>query len=258
MRPIVLTRQKGGINRQQVVGSPPNSTLYDLLNGYLYNGERYVARPGSRATHSVPGTKGLAVFRGALVVFSHEVTAVPAGVTCEVLAHPTDSTATLDSIRFVAPFLGYLYVVARFSDGAIFHYWLRGEDAWEANTVYQLGDLVQPTTANGLVYQANRQGDPYPLWAPNVARAVSDTIEPTTPDGYYYVVNQVAGTNPRSGATEPDWNDSEGALTYEGTDTGDGSTGGTGPIDPADDGLPSDVTDRYGGGGVGGRDYQRQ
>lgn len=241
MARIVLNAIKGGIDRQRTEGSPSPNVLFDLLNGYRNAAGKLVSRQGTRAIYSLPAgaTKGFCVFNEEFVVFSHEPQTVPAGVVCEVLVHPTDPTLAIERIHFAGPFLRFLYVVAEFTDGAVFHYWLRSADTWTENTPYTLGFTVQPTVPNGFVYVATRLGDPRPLWAPNVARTVGDEIEPTTPDGFYYEVVDTIGTTPRSGATEPDWNAEDGALTIEDVDTGPpapptptGPTGGTQNPDP--------------------------
>lgn len=216
-RPLLLTQTKGGINRQQVVGSPPAGTLYDCLNTYVENGQVYLARQGTRATHDLPvgATKGLCAFNGEFVVFSGEPQTVPAGVNCEVLNHPTIPGLSVSKIHFAGPFLRFLYVVAEFVDGNIYHYWLRGAEEWEPSRAYSLGFLVEPTVENGFVYRAGRLNDAFPLWAPNVLRALTDKIEPTVTDGFYYEVVNVIGTSPRSGATEPTWKAEDGAITVE-------------------------------------------
>lgn len=217
MARIVLNAIKGGIDRQREKGSPSPNVLFDLLNGYRNNAAKLVSRQGSRATHALPAdvTKGFCVFNEGFVVFSHTPQTVPAGVTCEVLIHPTAPGLPLRQIYFAGPFLRFLYVVAEFVGGDIFHFWLRGADTWTENTAYRLGFGVQPTAPNGFVYVAGRLNDAFPVWAPNVLRTVGDQIEPTTPDGFYYEAVSTAGSNPRSGTVEPIWNAEDGALTVE-------------------------------------------
>lgn len=241
MARIILNAIKGGIDRQRIAGSPSPQVLYDFLNGYRNNAGKLVSRPGTPALHNLPegATKGFCVFNTLFVVFSHTPQVVDTGIICEVIVHPFDNVQPLANIHFAGPFLRYLYVVAEFANGDVYHYWLRDASTWTVNTMYQLGGLVQPTVPNGYVYVASRLNDPNPLWAANVPRTVGDRVEPTTPDGYYYEVTNTIGTNPRSGATEPTWNDTDGAITYEDVDTGapsgpnpTGPTTGTGNPDP--------------------------
>lgn len=244
-RPVQLSGE-AGINRLKVKGGPPKNALYDLLNGYIDATGCAVSRPGTVEVYALPAnTKGLCAFGGGLVVFSHApATGVPSGVTCEVLTHPFDPDKTIDRIHFAAPFLGYLYVVAEFAGGDIYHYWLQRKGTWAADTAYRLGDMVEPTVANGYAYRALRIDDPYPLWVANAERTVGDRIEPTTADGNYYEVIDTAGDIPRSGDTEPTWNTPDGALTYEDVDTGGVDQPTTGPVTPPS--TPSqNIVDRY-------------
>lgn len=252
---IALNATQGGIDRQRTEGSPSPNTLYDLLNGYRDAANVMRSRPGTRAVKNLAEsaeagiTKGFTVYQGAFVVFSHEPQTMPAGVTCEVLVNPVNPELALLAIHFVAPFLRHLFVVAEFDDNSVFYYWLQTADTWEAETVYRLGSLVQPTVPNGFVYRAVRIGAPNPLWAPNVERANGDRVEPTSEDGYYYQVVDTVGTTPRSGTVEPSWNDEQGALTYEDVDITAPTTPATGPTDPGV-ALPPADEDRY--GNVGG------
>lgn len=256
MARITLNATKGGIDRQRTEGSPSPQVLYDLLNGYINSAGKMVSRFGSRITHTLPAgaTKGACVFREQFVVFSHEPQTVPDGVICEVLVHPTEPALALADIHFAWPFLQYLYVVAEFVNGDVFHYWLQRADTWQADTIYLLGALVQPTVPNGFVYQAERLGDPNPLWSASVLRAVGEKVEPTTADGYYYEVTATLGTNPRSGTTEPTWNDEEGAVTYEDVSTTATPPPTTGPTTPPS--TPgTGITDRYDNPGGTGIDF---
>jgi hypothetical protein len=248
-RSIALTTVKGGINRQRVKGAALSDSLYDLLNGYVTKARTVVNRPGTFRSQVVSATtKGLASFDGTLHVFSNVVQSVPAGYTLHVLQHPSDQTQTIAVIHFAAPFLGFLYVAAEFSGGDVYHFWLQVKGSWAASTQYDLNDVVQPTTPNGLLYKAVRVGAPAPAWASGASRALNDVIEPTEYNGFKYTVVDVIGTNPASGTVEPTWPTIEGAQIAEEVD-GDPvsaeapATGGDGPSTPS-----SDVIDRYGSG----------
>jgi hypothetical protein len=253
-RTIALNATQGGIDRQRTEGSPSPNTLYDLVDGYRDAANVMRGRPGSvamknlAASAAAGATKGFTVYQGGFVVFSSEPQTMPDGVTCEVLVNPVDPTLTLSEVHFVAPFLRHLFVVAEFSDESVYYYWLQTAETWEAETVYTLGELVQPTVPNGFVYRAVRLGAPNPLWSPNVERANGDKVEPTTPDGFYYQVVDTAGTTPRSGTVEPDWNDEQGALTYEDVDLTAPTPPTTGPTTPPTT-LPVDDQNRYGNPG---------
>lgn len=146
----------------------------------------------------------------------------PAGTT-----YSTGEGPALRTIHFSEPFLGALYVAAEFEDDSVYHYWLQKANAWQADTMYDLGDLVFPTTANGIAYVASRVGDPYPQWQADEARFdglgysyAQSIVEPSEYTGYCYVCVAVDGPNPRSGTVEPTWPTSEGGQVTERTDTG--------------------------------------
>lgn len=222
-RQVALNTLKGGINRLRIKASPEPTSLYDLVNGYVTQAGTVESRPGT-VTHALlpTGTKGLCVFEDKFHVFSDSAKVVPAGYVCEILIHPSPPVggATLERIHFAKPFLGALYVVAEWSDDPdiAYHYWLQELDTWEANTVYARGALVQPTVPNGYAYRASRLGEAPPPWAPGVARAVDDMVSEVGGGAYDHKVIEVAGANPRSGTTEPDWTQSDGGITYEDAD----------------------------------------
>lgn len=247
-RPVSLSAIKAGMTRLREKGGASPESLYLLLNGYVTASRTCKMRPGSDIdTDGLAGTLGLVLFRGKFVVFASEfVDLDDPDYELEILKHPVSgSAATLVDIRFAAPFLGYLYVVALWSDGLIVHYWLQAAEAWQANHVYIEGQVVLPSTPTGYAYKATRISAREQLWAPNVARAVGDRVEPTVSNSFLYQVVDTLGDNPRSGATEPDWIAADGALVYEdasgpGGGTGSGSGGGT----PTSQ-LPPEVEDRY-------------
>lgn len=288
MRALPLTTIKGGINRLRTKGGARPDNLYDLLNGYVTEAGNVKVRPGSeRIAELDPLTRGLCAFGGQLHVFCHVPVTVPDGFVLNVLAHPdppdlsyaygyrdpyAEDTVPLNAIYFAEPFLGGLYVVAEFEDGAVYHYWLQPGATWEAETIYSIGGLVQPTTPNGFAYRATRLTDPEAPWQPDEPRydGIGDyyaqsVVEPTVANGYYYVCVETQGPNPRSGTTEPTWPTVEGEQVIERTDTGlpeETQIDSTLPpsAGPSTDPTPTnpDPTDRYdytgGSGGGGGSD----
>ena len=247
--PYSLTVLRGGINRLRTKGSARNDSLYDLVNGHLTADGTAKARPGTLRDARLPSTtKGLCAFEGALHVFSHQGEDLPDGYVNHVLAHPGNTaevTHTLSKIHFSKPFLGFLYVVAEFDDGQIFHFWLQSDGTWQASTIYQIGDVTSPTTSNGFTYRATRLGAANPLWSPRQPRQVGDRVEPTTANGFYFEVVEVVGANPASGDTEPNWPTEEGAFVSEDTE---GVIGGSVDVPslPSYDLPSSGVVDRYG------------
>lgn len=256
MRTVQLSALSGGIDRQRPKGGASAEWLYDLVNGYVTEAGTIVSRPGTYEDIELPvGCKGLVAYNGKLITF--RTTAASTGnalYEVEVITDPAVPASALTRIHFAAPFLGYLYVVAEFASGNVYHYWLQEVDTWAAETPTGIGDLVQPSTPNGYLYRAHRLGDPNPVWAAGVPRAVNDVVEPTESNGFKYTVTAVLGDNPRSGSTEPDWPEEDGATIIEDADLGPPAapvaSGDTDPSITNPDGNytpPPDVRDRYDG-----------
>jgi len=235
MRAVNLTSAKGGINRLRTKGGAAAESLWDLHNGYVTAARTTRIRPGTVIDVQLPeGTKGLCAFNGGFVVFATEPKVIDdPRYTCEVIFHPLDPSLGIRQIHFAGPFLGYLYVVAEFGDGSVYHYWLQKRDAWKPNTFYREGDVVEPTSRNGLAYRAKRIGPANPVWAPDVERKVGDRVEPTTPNGYYYeVINTLA-------AGDDDAPDTGGGGSGDPGGSGDGSPLAiSGTLAPAYVGVP--------------------
>lgn len=253
MRAYTLSGMKAGITRLRSKGGASPDSFYDLTNAYINAARDVVPRGGTRVLARVPGTIGLTVHDGMRHVYSAQpVTDMPEGYVIHVLLHPTDATLTLKRIHFAEPLMNHLFVVAEFANGDVFYYYLtEGSgfgDAWQANTVYKLRQMVRPSVPNGLFYEATRLNPAYDAWAPNVERQVGDKIEPTVYNGYYYEVVEVMGSRPRSGDFEPAWPEVENEVVVEDADNEDSAP--TGPTDPT---LPPDVPNRYPTGGGSGK-----
>lgn len=136
----------------------------------------------------------------------------------------------IKEIHFSAPFLGGIYVVAEFNVldpvllatyGSVFHYWIQsstgGDNAneWSASTDFTIGQVVIPTTPNGLTYIASRRLAANPLWTPNTAEVVGNIVEPNTANSFQYTVTAVLGATPTTGATEPTWPTTDGGIVME-------------------------------------------
>lgn len=209
---ITHLREKGGASPQ---------SLIDLLNGYVDQSGSPVSRFGTTFDVSLPtGTKGACAFKNKIHVFA--MTNIDPGDTdyvVDILVHPDPAFAgTLVAIHFAKPFLGFLYVVAEFSDGAVHHYWLQSGIPWTANTIYKTGDLVAPTTPNGFLYKVAADTNPV-VWQPNTQYGMGDITQPTVYNGFKYTVVEVDGVNAASGASEPAWVAQDAALVSEDVDT---------------------------------------
>ena len=250
MRSQALSTLRGGINRQRFKGLASAATLYDLINGYITNDGGVVVREGTIRSATLDATTvGLMAQNGIFNVFSITQVSVPAGYVDNVLVNPVNPALTLTKIWFAKPFLGFPYVVAQFSDGSIFHYWLQNNGTWTANTVYETGNIVVPTPLNGLAYQAQRQAAPNSNWSPNSSVSLGDKVEPNEYNGYYLKAVDVVGTNPHTGGAEPVWPTTTGATLQEFGDfdqsqTDAGTTGQV--ISNSAAPLGSNITDRYG------------
>lgn len=208
MKAIALSAIKQGIQRLREKGSPDPSSLYDLRDGYVTIDGSAVQRPGTELAYDLPaGTLGMTAHDGDLVVFSTSPKACPTGTRCEVLTHPFFPSQGLTYIHYAAPFLGYLYVAAEFENGDVYHYWLQAANEWEASTTYQEGQIIVPSTPNGLGYKAHRVLPKYPNWIPGMEVIVGTKVEPTMANGYYYeatATSEADGVGTPGGSPNPD------------------------------------------------------
>jgi len=244
-----LSSLTAGITRLREKGGASPSSLYDLLNAYIDQSGSPTGRDGTIVEAVLPtGTTGMCAFQGKLHVFALSAIDVGSAYVCDILIHPDPAFAgTIKKIHYAKPFLGFLYVVAEFSDGSIYHYWQRSSGVWLANHIYLPGDSVSPTTPNGYQYTASVSNSPT-SWSPGVVRNLGDTVQPTTANGWYYVVTEVDGASPASGTTEPTWPVQDGAQVIEDVDTStlpsntDTTTSTGSPAGPRYNNLPGGNT----------------
>lgn len=247
MRPVPLTALRAGINRLVTKGDASADQLYDLVNAYITQDGSIVPREGT-VRHAVLDalTKGLCSVNGVFNVFATTLVPVPDGYRCNRLIHPTNPAANLVKIWFAKPFMGFLYVVAEFSDGGVYHYWLQSNGTWAANTVYKNGAIVTPTVENGLAYQAQRNMPQNPVWQPQRTVALNDVVEPTEYNGYAFKAIAVAGDSPHTGSIEPSWPAVEAATVQEFGDFDQSRSAADETSRSGAQPLGSNITDRYG------------
>lgn len=245
----VLNAVQAGMTRLRDKGGANPGSLYELTNAYVTAARSIRSRPGTVLHATLPAsTKGLAVLKGKLVTFSHQPEDMSGanGVELEIIAHPSIAGLPLREIHFAAPFMGFLYVVAEFTNGDVFHFWLQSLRPWTSGRVIRPGDTVSPSVPNGYLYEAvPSESGQIPVWQPGVDRAIGDTVQPTTPNGYRYRVVAVFGARPASGQNEPTWPRENGAQVAESTDIAQQPTPPAPPRPPPDGGAGDALRDRY-------------
>jgi hypothetical protein len=196
VRAFPLTVLNGGINRLRVKGGASASQLYDLQNGYISNAGSIVPREGTiRVVTLDSSTVGLAAANGQFNIFSSafSTAALPANYVLNVLSNPNNTSSSPVTIFFAKPFMGFEYVVASFSDGSVFHYWLQNNGTWTSNTTYTTASIVLPPTPNGLAYQGVRDFPTQPSWTPETAITLGAFVEPNVATGFVYQAVAIAG-----------------------------------------------------------------
>jgi hypothetical protein len=211
-----------GIDRNRNLSPPRDGALYDLVNAYLSPGHTLKRRPGFKKQQALSGI-GMVSWNGKLHTF---YSGADPGSNALIQTHRlvcADGSASALSIIYLAqPLLGYLYVVAGFANGKTYHYYLDNGSAnvplWTANTQFKLGDMVTPTTANGLRFVALSvvTGS---TWTAASAVALNDVRQPSKPNGFTYKATALTGpagfTNFKTGKTEPKWPKAIGQTVVE-------------------------------------------
>jgi hypothetical protein len=252
VRPYPLTVLNGGINRLRIKGGASASKLYDLQNAYISNEGTIVPREGTTRTAALnTNTVGLAAANGIFNIFASTYTTVgvPAGYTLNVLQDPTNTTAYPTTIFFAKPFMGFLFVVASFSDGLTFSYWLQNGGTWTTGAFYTTASIILPLVPNGLAYSANftlASGITAVPWTAETTVTSGSFVFPNSYNGFMYEAIAVAGTPAHTGAIEPVWPTTIAATIQEFGDF-DQSTGGAASSQyTTAASLSPTITDRYG------------
>lgn len=245
MRTITLNTAAAGMTRLRNKGGANPETLFELTDAYVTASRSIKPRPAMVYKTKLPSaSKGYAVYNGVRYTFAARSASNPGSATVLILVHPNPAFAgTISKIHFAHPFMGYLYVVAEFSDSNVYHYWLQRPSPWFANTVYDANAIVEPTTPNGLYFKAIIENPPL-SWQPNHQYATNDTVQPTTYNKYGYTATNLTPSSPApSGGTEPAWIAKEDALILE------SSAGGAATTDPPTTDLPPTPPTGLGDGG---------
>lgn len=116
-----------GVDRSRPRYVGPNGSLWSGINGHLTRGGDFEKRKAFQATYALPPgqTAGLAKTTAGIFVFGNSagVSGMPAGVNYQQLAHPTDPALAISSIQSWDLFQGKLYVIAKFVNGDLRHYY---------------------------------------------------------------------------------------------------------------------------------------
>ena len=233
----------------RVKGGAAANQLYDLQNGYITNAGSIVPREGTiRAATLDSSTVGLAAANGKFNIFSSSFSTatLPAGYVLNVLSDPNDRSQPVVKIWFAKPFMGFEFVVAEFGNGDIAHFWLQSSGVYTSSTDYTSGSIVLPIVPNGLAYQAVRDFPAEPLWTPDTVITSGSYVEPNTPTGFAYQAVATTGSPVHTGAIEPTWPTTAGAIIQEfGDFDASSATAGNSTLSTAA-ALGSTITDRYG------------
>lgn len=201
-----------GIDRTRLASPPRDGALYDLVNAYLSPGHTIKRRPGFKLSRALAGCYGMCSYGGTIhTFFSGADPGSGGGVTTHKVVCPDGSGSALAKIHMAKPLYGFLYVVAEFANGSVFHLYLDdGSDQcpkWAANTQYQYGSTVAPKAApNGMHFQCTST-PAYQNWYANGMRvAVGTHCQPSKPNGLAYQCTAVGqGAVAWTGGVEPRW-----------------------------------------------------
>lgn len=115
----------GGLDVRRMPVATQGGVLIRARDGHITRGGEFEKRAAFVKLAALPlNTKNLAATSTSLLVFGSGVSPVmPAGVLYQQLAHPVDPAIALDRVLSYDLYGGQIYAVARFVDGAIYHYY---------------------------------------------------------------------------------------------------------------------------------------
>lgn len=122
---ILVDNFSGGVDRSRPRYVGPNGSLWNGINGHLTRGGDFEKRKTFATYANLPdGTYGLSKTTAGLWVFgSGADPGVPAPINYMQLAHPTDPTRTMTSIESWDLYQGKLYVIAKYDNGDLRHFY---------------------------------------------------------------------------------------------------------------------------------------
>lgn len=126
MGTIWIKELTGGLDARRLPETTPGGVLIKGNNGHITRGGEFEKRAAFVPEFDLPaGTVGMAFDRVGIVVFGSgaEPAGMPSGVGYQQLVHPVTPALELVEVLSYDRYAGKLYVVARFSDGSIFHFY---------------------------------------------------------------------------------------------------------------------------------------
>ena len=132
MKYIHIRDFKAGMDRTRDMRNGDAGSLWTLKNAHITRGGDIERAKRFAPVYSLPAgqTVGYAALNGRHYVFADHSVSLPSDVLLQTLRHPNDEA--LVEILDVEPFDGRLYVVARFADGTIHHFYDQERvDAWD-------------------------------------------------------------------------------------------------------------------------------
>lgn len=225
VRSVTLNASKAGMTRLRDKGGASPETLFELTNAYINASRSPTQRPGTTWVYQFgANTHGLVAFQGVFYSFTDNPASIVNTGNYQVvlLRNPVaGSAATLSKVTYAVPFMGYLYVVGVYSDGTAHHFWLQNPPAWQRNSSYSSGQLVQPSPTNGYYYSAQLLSNP-PQWRAHLAVNQGTTVQPTKYNSFFYQATNVVSPTSIGGTTiaftapnEPVWSTSLGGITLD-------------------------------------------
>jgi hypothetical protein len=125
---VTFDRFDKGMDVRKRASVADANRLQVLENAYVTSGYAVRKRPGLVKRFSIPsGAVGLQQVQGKVLVFHHQTSDSYAGFEMLALPHPSQPELALRDVPFAQVFDGFLYCVAVYANGTIFHHYLDGQ-----------------------------------------------------------------------------------------------------------------------------------